>query len=1096
MFHGQIPGVGAERQLSHDAQQSSFVGANLSPFNMTSPPGLSLTMQHAASNTAAHSLNMIPGLAFGSPPNSRPSAQFATHSIPTAPSSFQRAQSSQTTPSKPVAFISTDSKSGPAQIPSAATGDPGELSEGEFEEEFEDLYEPRDGNLMASTTSRAPQTFPFQRPESTGDADDSSIYDNNTPRLDTNGHGTRLDSPSDEDWEPMLTEAERPSQASRATSSEGIKGLPDSATKNNRPQNIADAKKKAQEAILALWPLKVRYQNYIEEGFDEEVVKTLFKELGLDTNSTKHNQGTVRHAGPGQASAKATNIATVSAVQDGISGSANKSSRPSSPHDQASAGASLGSDSKRVAKSAAEERKDKIARKLAAKSQKPPIPAIAPEPVPSKPPTPSAKPKTRAETNALLHQKLAALKKSQEKAAAERLAAQSTSTPRADEIPSTNPTALSKSNQGFASTSSGVIDVTASYPSTSSATQSDQNPTSANGAISLPASNEHPRVQKRPVAADFDNVTAYPPVTLKRTRTQDTLIIDVSDDEDVEMEIGSPIDDTKSVTDDNEQTGQLAPHRATNGTPTRPEEAHGASTAPAPEGNGKLHLLRGKIEEMRRKIAEAEAKKTGRTPVNTGSPRSGSPMSRDDSTPAGSRKLPKLAELRNNASADDQIRSGRVVSVELLLVESDLKAKQDKLKAIVAEAAKLELEIQETLAQKNKLASEMDSLVSDSGSAQPTGTYGQSALLDLEQAGSSSPFRVDVDRPVILQPATDTPRERPHIAVSDDQPDASQEVGQIVEHQNSKKHEAPREGDKRALQDSGISAPNDGVPTDENPSPAEMSSEVEDGDSDEDDDVSMLSDDDDDDDDDDNRPENAAPRSASDPDENSAMTESVLDGRSLADAGGDVSEEQPGSPPAEADDSDEIMATRSPSLQYGETAVASTQQIPDTEAGSEAALVQDLPQDNMHDRSGPRPEEIASYHSPLEYFRAYRFHPRFFEEVTGGLKSLTYSSKIDVEQMLCPSESVGEECLDSTCEYQHFNKMVLSDGDIITQLGSADMFSGDTKTRFIAGLRKILQELKINKVKDFDRITKAIVQYRADFLADKSKVLPLDGVNI
>ena len=70
------------------------------------------------------------------------------------------------------------------------------------------------------------------------------------------------------------------------------------------------------------------------------------------------------------------------------------------------------------------------------------------------------------------------------------------------------------------------------------------------------------------------------------------------------------------------------------------------------------------------------------------------------------------------------------------------------------------------------------------------------------------------------------------------------------------------------------------------------------------------------------------------------------------------------------------------------------------------------------------------------------------------------------------------------------------DSDIITQLGSSDSFSGETKTRFIAGLRKTLQELKANKVKDFDRITKAIVQYRADFLADKSRVLPLDGVNI
>lgn len=58
------------------------------------------------------------------------------------------------------------------------------------------------------------------------------------------------------------------------------------------------------------------------------------------------------------------------------------------------------------------------------------------------------------------------------------------------------------------------------------------------------------------------------------------------------------------------------------------------------------------------------------------------------------------------------------------------------------------------------------------------------------------------------------------------------------------------------------------------------------------------------------------------------------------------------------------------------------------------------------------------------------------------------------------------------------------------------MFSGESKLRFIEGLKKVLNDLKANKVKDFDRITKAIVEYRAEFLGDKTKVLPLDGVII
>jgi hypothetical protein len=137
------------------------------------------------------------------------------------------------------------------------------------------------------------------------------------------------------------------------------------------------------------------------------------------------------------------------------------------------------------------------------------------------------------------------------------------------------------------------------------------------------------------------------------------------------------------------------------------------------------------------------------------------------------------------------------------------------------------------------------------------------------------------------------------------------------------------------------------------------------------------------------------------------------------------------------------------------------------------------------------------YRSPFEYFRAYRFHPKYFNAVPGGLKSLTYSSKIDPDKFVCPHALADEQCPDgNACQYQHFENMLLSDGEIITQLGSSDMFTGETKLRFIEGLKNVLTELKANKVRDFDRIARAIVHYRAEFLEDKSRVLPLDGVSI
>jgi hypothetical protein len=67
---------------------------------------------------------------------------------------------------------------------------------------------------------------------------------------------------------------------------------------------------------------------------------------------------------------------------------------------------------------------------------------------------------------------------------------------------------------------------------------------------------------------------------------------------------------------------------------------------------------------------------------------------------------------------------------------------------------------------------------------------------------------------------------------------------------------------------------------------------------------------------------------------------------------------------------------------------------------------------------------------------------------------------------------------------------------IIAELGSTKTYTGEQKDRFIDGLKKVLQDLKVHKIKDFDSITKALVQYRAEFLGDKSKILPLNDVVI
>lgn len=134
------------------------------------------------------------------------------------------------------------------------------------------------------------------------------------------------------------------------------------------------------------------------------------------------------------------------------------------------------------------------------------------------------------------------------------------------------------------------------------------------------------------------------------------------------------------------------------------------------------------------------------------------------------------------------------------------------------------------------------------------------------------------------------------------------------------------------------------------------------------------------------------------------------------------------------------------------------------------------------------------YESPLRYFRAYRFHSGYKDSVAGGLKSLTYSNKIDPKKPFCPYELTSEPCPES-CEFQHLNSVNAPDDQILLELGKADEY-GDQKNRFIQGLREVLHDFRTKKVKDFDTIARGIIEFRSRFLQDDSKVLHLEGVTL
>lgn len=170
------------------------------------------------------------------------------------------------------------------------------------------------------------------------------------------------------------------------------------------------------------------------------------------------------------------------------------------------------------------------------------------------------------------------------------------------------------------------------------------------------------------------------------------------------------------------------------------------------------------------------------------------------------------------------------------------------------------------------------------------------------------------------------------------------------------------------------------------------------------------------------------------------------------------------------------------------------------------------------------PSFFSPYQSPLKKFHAYRFHPEYKQQIPGGLRSLTYTNKIDAKKELCRYELMGGTCNDDTCEFQHFREMglpgasvvpaiiiwahpwvslsspwltfLLTDDVLLQKLGSPDEFGGEQRNKFIEGLKAVLSGLRARKINDFDTLASEIVAHRAKFLGDSSKVLSLEGTTI
>ncbi|KAL6857894.1 hypothetical protein ACO1O0_005340 [Amphichorda felina] len=823
----------------------------------------------------------------------------------------------------------------------------------------------------------------------------------------------------------------------------GISHLSQAQTAHfSAPKSLSQARKQAQDSILRLWPLNVRYQDYLNEGVDPSVLQDLFRDLGLDFMAPSSKSMQMSEATPDSDVQHPTSVSNL--------GSENKPKETT-----------LSATEPTQASDPNEERKDRIARLLAAKSTKPTaIPPEAAAKAPSPLPTPtSVSTKSLSEKSKLLQRKMEALERARwaQRSGQER----------------------SQSRGAVGDTQNGspaVHSETAVVPLPGQAQAPPQNDRTQSsppipGLFLSPAQQpSSTSQQKRPVAVDFNDASEAP---LKRpfgqSRQTQPFLIHVSDDEDDEaMDLDSP--ELRPVSTNRPGSPFKIPsYRDLHTAPANHMERQLSTPMPTPptaySGRGDLETMNKEIEAMKRKIAEAEAKKKAKlsTPASpavgpadraqsVGSAGSGTPLTstEDPVTQGGSpqltvelklQRLPKVSETRRSGQADGGRSRSRAASERLPIIEARRREKLMKLQELQSQVQMMEKEIEDSLLEEKMLKEEA--------------VAGSNSDEDEDMESSSSRSAAARNPPAVLPQLTST-----SLHEDQKQPSAC----------STDKTPAHNELESAAAPDGDVALPTTAVGEPMVVRPDEHFENV---------DVAEQ--------------ETAPPvepvYTPALEGQHAAVTGNVAPGKT-PDEGED--DESDGYEPPEAESSTSNEESEGPSFNASPSG-----EIPSAEGSDvEVQGVQDSPPaggpNAPNSKSG-----FVSYESPLKYFRAYRFHPRFSDAVPGGLRSLTYSNKIDVKKELCPDQLAGTICpRGQQCEFQHFEAMQAPDDQILLQLGAYGNYEGEHKQEYINGLRQLLTNFRNRKIKDFKTISQGIIDYRAQFRKDPSKILPLGNVSI
>ncbi|GAB0136221.1 hypothetical protein EsDP_00004532 [Epichloe bromicola] len=815
--------------------------------------------------------------------------------------------------------------------------------------------------------------------------------------------------------------------------------------------HLQDSRKKAKDAILRLWPLDIRFHNYLAEGLDEAILKSLFQDLGLSIDeSTRTTQ--VDNTKSSVAEAEKTKIQAKEAED--------KKSKESTS----------------TAVDRSEERKDRIARLLAAKGSKQSVSTV----VASQNPVLSAVNQTQTqatksakssmsqvEKSKLIQQKIAALKKARE-------------TPQEQK-----PMQLESSDSGQnESTSEAVKEIHGVRPAESTPGPSPfpvKKTWQLNGAVVKPV-------------ADLQTASsqhAYSSAPFDQNPESRPFLINVSDDEgneDEEMEIDSP---ARPETPPNMLRTPIH-HDASLHDPFSLSDPATARQIRSPasisiplrnisrNNGGDLQSMNKQIEEMKRKIAEAEARKKAKTS------RQGSPTlsqrhdsSLDDNSDVASRPIasvkpfygdlalgpkPSLSPILKRRSRS------RAASERLPLLEARRREQLEKLKTLQSEVAKIEMELEKDQLEEEQLKGEI--MTSDSGKGDALFPVVEAALTaEVAQASyiSDKMDMVEESSPVVTDEGFE-------VALTQDKPQTekrggSSPVDALVPNDTEVIGNCERDGavanvstGKSTTTNSSENATSDGL-TSSKP------------------DVSQY--------------DGTSAKQVNDDDV--AMEDTGYSADEDVEEDSEDDYEPPEVTQSSLAANDEPTLQDKPSPAENDAAPAVEQVV--SRISLKSASDPDPPRSSVDSEPAfarvPPATSFLTYETPLQYFHAYRFHPFFNKTVAGGLRSLTYSNKIDVKKELCPDELGAQRCSrGSECDYQHFETMQAPDDQILLQLGAAEHYDEEQRENYISGLKQLLTDYRTRKVKDFNTISQGIVDYRARFLGDRTKILPLGHVSL